>query len=247
MKFKLPDDPKERQQTLVLIGIGVAAVIYVLFTYVHKPMQAKKAECIKQIKTQENDIKQAKQVIKRIPRDQDDALQALDSVMQDSRRHLIHPRLGENYLLEATDYLETLAGELGMTLNGISDRGMTDAPKSDKRLKKNAFRVYTANVQLHGGMADIIRFLAALEERNPYLTVDTIQIVPSAQTPATHLVSINIMWPTWVDLAVELKVESKRAALEERILARQGRRAAAPATLPVPGSNDTASVEGTGK
>jgi len=212
--MKLPTDKKQRMQIFALIGIGAVILIYVLFSFVWTPFQAKKKEIRETIAQLTEQIDKAEAEIRLMDRDHRANIEALQKIKELSDRCILKPRL-TSYLLAARDVIDKHAENMGLTLEvkegGISD--IISAPSGGKTVPP--LKIYTAYVMMNAGYNDAVRLLRALEQENELLCVSSMSILGDSSKPDTHKIIFYVQWPIWTDSSMSDKLnEMLKAATE---------------------------------
>lgn len=195
--MKLPDDPKERNQYIILGVIVLAAVGYVLVQFVIKPGIAKRKLRAATIIELQDKIENAERTTGRIRADRDNALSMAKKVLEIADQYVLTPTLGGNFLLGAQDIIEKNARDAGVTLDAIRQSGEAKMPKSANRKQPNAFGSYTVTIQFSGSLNALAKFLQEVEDSNPYISVTSLTINPQANDPENHAFSLQVSWPIW--------------------------------------------------
>ena len=60
---------------------------------------------------------------------------------------------------------------------------------------------YAVEITLQGGFTPLTRFVAAMEEANPYLNVATRSITVQGNMPGRHQVRMSVEWPRYTGKA----------------------------------------------
>lgn len=211
--MKLPTDPKERTQILVLIGLVAVGVCVGIF-FAFKSLADSKKEMLVKIEELDSSLSKADAKIKRMQVDAVDNEAAVKEILDVSEDYVLTSVLG-NYQLVARDILEGIAKELELEIEPVRELGQAEIPYARG---PGVFNGYTARVTLFCGMHDLVKYLQKLEAQNPYLCVTGITIVERhRQSPNLHQVSFDVQWPVWSDpeLKDKLVERSKGDSLEE--------------------------------
>jgi hypothetical protein len=103
--------------------------------------------------------------------------------------------------------LDPLAARLGLTLQSIEESGLLDVPRPGKSTTPAFFKVYAVRVSLECGYEQMLAFLKAIEESNPYLAIVSVYVAGQEEKdPETHRVVIGVQWPVWA--SEELKEQA---------------------------------------
>jgi hypothetical protein len=213
--MKWPKDNKERVKMLVLIGMGVAVVIYLVIAGAVNPILTKR----KYYKTEINRIKgylvQARKKIKHTAQDQEDNYATILEIKKMTDNHLLKPQLGMSYLLSAKETLEEHAVAVGMSEKpSVREVGIVELPKPTGK-PNYAFKSYTAGVTMNCGLNDLIKYLKQIEEANPYACISRLSILTQSRTPGEHRVTFEIQWPVWANSEDEQTLELQLKEVEE--------------------------------
>ncbi|MFO7871500.1 MAG: hypothetical protein R6V03_08725 [Kiritimatiellia bacterium] len=211
--MKLPEDKNERKKVLMLIGLGTAAVIYGLYAGALKPLSAKKKQYESRIAEAEAFLKDASRDIEKMSEYHGTNRETLEELLSVADKYLLHPRLGGNYLLPATEELEKHRADLGIEFKNISEKGFTGVPKRPGSSRENMFRAYRVSVVLDCTYTDLLRFLRKIESDNPYVSVADLSVSGARKDNVElHSVKVDIQWPIWDDYR---KPEELRRKLAE--------------------------------
>ena len=103
-----------------------------------------------------------------------------------------------NTLSWATERLYTLARQVGVSIESMAGGGALwgGAPDASQPGGR-AFIPFSALVALQCSYADLLRFLQALEQDNPYVCVTSLVIEGREQMPEKHRVTLTLEWPSW--------------------------------------------------
>lgn len=201
--MKLPSDPKERNQILVLIGLVAIGVCVGIF-FGFKQLASAKKNVAQSIEETETELKKADAKIKRMAVDKVDNDAAVKEILDISDKYILTSVLG-NYQLVARDILESASRELGLKIEPVRELGQGTIPYPSG---PGDFKTYTARVSMNCGMHDLIKYLHKLESENPYLSITGISITErTVQSKDEHQVSFEVQWPIWGDPAVKDKLE----------------------------------------
>ena len=203
--MKLPTDKKERNKVLALVGIGAAAVLYVLFQVISGTVRSR-AKAAAAIDELEDNLKVANRGIEEAKRDRVKNDKFLATLQEKSNRYFLHPGLGMNYLLGVTATLEHLAEEAGVQIQSITERGLTRVPNPEM---PQLLKVYSVGVYLLCGYDDALRLVAGIEAGNPLACVSDLDITGNgSRDPENHSVRFDVQWLTWGDDSVRTRVET---------------------------------------
>jgi hypothetical protein len=213
--MKLPDDKKQRTQVLVLIGMGVLLVLVGLYFGIGYVRDRKKAIAQKTEELTEN-IRKANLEIDQMSKDRKVNTETLLRIKDLSERYLLKPRIGNSYVLPATEIVEGQAQKLDLATTEaalrVGELGLSDVGASRGKAALPV-RAYTAHVSLLCGYNDAVRLIRAIEDANPLLSVLNVSIVGRAAPHVdTHAVDFDVQWPVWSDQDMPGKLEARIAA-----------------------------------
>ncbi|MCK5529339.1 MAG: hypothetical protein KAI74_06615 [Kiritimatiellae bacterium] len=196
--MKLPDTKKERIQTIALIIIGIVFVIYVSGSYAIKPIINKRTEQLNRIEEVKSEIEMVQNVIRIVKSSQRLNNSVVAEIIQltETSNYVMKARLG-NYLIGATEIIETVAKRHEIEITSIRELPITDVPNTNKA--RNPFRLYNIRVNIECGMHDLISLLKDIEESNPYLSISAIEIMGGVASSGEHVTSFSVQWPIWRD------------------------------------------------
>lgn len=219
--MKLPETKQDKIKLLIVVIMASVLVLLGVVKGILDPLRKSKRDKLARLEQCESELASAQRVIKFLSRDQKRNVEALKQIKEVSDQHLLHPVLG-NYLLSATDIVETHAGSHGLKCDDIREIGITELPRTrtGKSTKKKgakansagtvSIRCYTVRVTLLAGYSQLVELLNDFEKSNPYLCVVEVQITGSAgNNPERHSVSFQLQWPIWNDPDVPGSVEQQ--------------------------------------
>lgn len=229
--IKLPDNPADRKKVIAALCIGGLGFVYLVFTFGIQPylagMQTRRARVVEL----EDSIWRAQNDLNSVDRNLEQNAQVVKDLLSasESLRYILRPSLG-NYLLVATEIINTAAAGLHLSIDNVSEVPRPPAPPAksketpasskDKETPPSAaarFAPYTVNVSLTGGLHPLIQFLNRLESANPYIILPRMVIMEQSEIdPERHFVSLHIQWPTWVDDDHPRRLEAELIADEDR-------------------------------
>jgi len=197
--MKLPENKKERLQVFVLIGIGVAAVLYAMTQLVVMPFFASKQELRSSLQTKKAKLEKAERELNFAPKiktEFDSVTGELDTII---RAHVLRPILG-SYLVGVSETLEMQARSCNIKLDEVQEIGVREPPRTGKKATvARAFKAYAVQVSVKASYEQTAAFLRKLEDMNPYLCVSDVRITGQPDSPETHRVTLRIEWPIEVE------------------------------------------------
>jgi hypothetical protein len=219
--MKLPDDKKERTKILLLIAIGAVAVLYGIFSGI---MMGQKSmnERVAKIEQLQEKLRKSELTVKRLNSDLLSSSNSLSELhdIANVRGWVLKDRLG-NFLLGATEVVEEQAKAAGALIGPIKEGGISQIPQGDNPVATNTFHIYTANVQMEGGVHALLRLLRGLESNNPYLCVSAVSITAQRGKPEKHAITFDVQWPIWADPKGPSKLEEQVEALKRNTPSQQ--------------------------
>jgi len=212
--MKLPEDSEERKKIFMLIGIGVAAACYVLYSFGISPYLQHKQEKRAKIEELEGKIWRAQLDVRKTKtylQENNDVIAKIIDVSE-NKLQILHPNLG-NYLLVASDIINRQADNLNLVTDEIRE---IPAPKKlDEDQDPDAddaprFNTYKVNVNIKCSFAELTQLLQALENENPYLCITRIGVVGQKDDVMKHAISFDVEWPTWVNSKQPIKLVAQQ-------------------------------------
>jgi hypothetical protein len=212
--MKLPEDKKERAKVLLLVAIGVIAVLYGLFSAIMMIQKSMKDRATK-IEQLHEKLRKAELTVKRMTSDVLSSSNSLTELhdIASVQGLVLRDRLG-NYLLGATEVVESQAKAANAQIGSIKEGGISPIPQGDNPSTTNTFHIYTATIQMEGGVHALLRLLRGLEASNPYLCVSSVGITAQNGKPDRHAITFDVQWPIWADPKAPAKLEEQVAALK---------------------------------
>ena len=223
--MKLPEDKKERQKILMLIGIGVAAVAYGIWSFVFAPKLAERSSSEAAVAELQTKMEDAQEEIRRAPLVERDLRAAYSNIIELSERHMLHPRLGSSYILPAREIINRHARTLNIEGVVVEEVGLIAMPRPKEAAKPKpkkgeeqetqatdkpatpespstpppTIQAYAARITATCSYEDLRRWCEAMEKENPMLAICNIMITAQPEDPLKHLVTFEALWPTWID------------------------------------------------
>jgi hypothetical protein len=208
--MKLPTDKKERMKVFLMIGIGVALVLFVGIFYGIAPVLKSRSDTQAKILELKAQLDQAVKESKQSQPDIAKSREALLKLKNISEKYLLRPILN-SYVLPAQDVIETEAKKLGIKA-AVTEVSLGEIPGRQSTKTK----AYTAHVALECGYNQFIKLVQRIEAANPYFCITAISITGQpAKDPRRHSITFDIQWPTWVDLEMPDKLDAQLEKLNE--------------------------------
>lgn len=203
--MKLPTDKKERNKVLMLVGVGAAAVLYVLFQVISGTVRSR-SKAIDTIAELDTKLKESRRDIAEGKNDREKNEDILAALQAKSNRHFLHPGLGKNYLLGVTATLEQMSARTGVPIQSITERGLLTVPNPEM---PNLLKTYSVGIYLLCGYEDALRLVKEIENSNPLVCVSDLDITGNAgRDPENHTIRFDVLWLTWGDESVRDRIES---------------------------------------
>jgi len=207
--MKLPEKRSERLKLIGLIVVVVLAAFYGVYVAVsgHFARVREQATKIDELKRK---LEAAQTAVKQMERDLGANAMIVDSIINTALRQggVLRDRLG-NYLLSAQEILETYAKRSNVSLDTITEVGISQLPQMGSKGQAGNFRGYTVRVGLQCGLHELVRLFANIETNNPYVSVLGLSIVGQPDKPDRHSVSFEIQWPIWADTSLPAMLETQ--------------------------------------
>ncbi|OGV62096.1 MAG: hypothetical protein A2498_07725 [Lentisphaerae bacterium RIFOXYC12_FULL_60_16] len=220
MKFKLPDDPQERNKMLALIGIFAVLILVGIGYGVITPYSSAKKTASIRLEQVRDELEKARKEINKRKFEIRRNLEALTRIEAINDTHMLKPILG-NYLLAATAIVDRHCRATGVARAAQpSEIGMSSplpvVPTGRGAVSRSS-QAYTARITLREGLAGVIRLIRSIETENPYISIPSLTIQGNPGTPERHKVTIDLQWPVWMDdeTPARIKEALKRDAVED--------------------------------
>jgi hypothetical protein len=208
--MKFPEDKKQRNQMFILIGLGVAIVLVVVYFGVSWLVGFKKSNEAKRVEFKDK-IDAANREIDMKSKDEKLRKDVLEKTKDISDKYVLNPTLG-SYVLPAAKKLAAYASAVNIVLENKDIREMgTSELGTDKG--NPILQVYTARVGLQCSYNDLVRLLREIESSNPYVSVTDIAVAGRRETDKEkHSVQFEVQWLIWRDPEMPKKVADQLAA-----------------------------------
>ncbi len=233
--MKLPDDPKERKQLMILGAIMAAGLLFGVFKGADALLLSKKVDAEKKVEELEHKIRKAQKQIKRMNSMDKMNLDLIKEIKTVSSDYILRDQLG-SYLLVAQEQMEDAARNSKTTIAPVQEIGIGKMPAPPPQQQFSAegkelpmgppatyaLRHYTARITVENGLHDMIRIIKEAERVNPYFCVSGIEIIAQEETPGKHEMTFDAQWPIWddnennhmtVDILARLREEDEDAPL----------------------------------
>jgi hypothetical protein len=208
--MKLPTDKKERMKVFLMIGIGVALVLFVGIFYGIAPILKSRSDTKAKIVELRAQLDQAVKETKQSQPDIAKSRETLLKLKTTSEKYLLRPILN-SYVLPAQDVIETETKKLALKAT-VTEVSLGEIP--GRRSTKT--KAYTAHVSLECGYNQLVKLVRQIEAVNPYFCITAISITGQpARDPRRHSVTFDVQWPTWGDLEMADKLDAQLEKLNE--------------------------------
>ena len=122
--------------------------------------------------------------------------------LRDLQSQILRPRLGGNYILSATEYVEEAARTANIAVQPLREIGRLDAPGNGSPA---AWRLYEVRLSLTGTYHDVEALAGALESTSPCFRISGLTLTGRPDSPEKHLATLTLQWPIWAeDFGAEL-------------------------------------------
>ncbi len=216
--MKLPENKQERTKIFIMIGLGVSLVLLGLVQGIINPLRNSRTAKFARMEECKTSVEKARKEIRAAARSFDRRMDTLKSIRDISERHILHPVLG-NYLLQATDIIETHAETLDIAIEPVREVGLSDIPP-DKSNAERLLKAYTVRVNMIASYRDAVRLMREIEINNPYACTTSLIIRPRPNEDLeNHNVTIEVQWPVWADPEFPKEIDEQ---LKEEISKQEG-------------------------
>jgi len=218
--MKLPQDKNERNKVLGLVGLGIAIVCYVGYTFGVKPFLQKRQDFFNNISELEDKLWKADKDIGMIPSYFEQNNKIISGIIDisENKLQILHPNLG-NYLLVASDIIDRHADYFNLTVTSIKEVASPESfsKNNDTEDPKAArFKPYTVNVSLECSFYELEKLIGSIEKENPYLCITRIGVIGQPENVMKHSVSFYVQWPIWVDEKHPIKLIAQQMIAKSR-------------------------------
>lgn len=204
--MKLPDDPKQRMQVFILIGIGAAILLSLLYFMVTTPVIDARRRALDRLETVRHNLDQANAELARMPRYKNERDLVFHQIREISSNHILHPVFG-TYILGVRELIERTAAETAFQIEALRQVGIAGMPIKPGEGNEPFFNTYSVQVSGSAPYESLVLFLRRLEEGNPFIAVSGLTVATQPDKPESHAISMTIQWPVWVDENIEPKEE----------------------------------------
>ncbi|TAN38159.1 MAG: hypothetical protein EPN23_03070 [Verrucomicrobia bacterium] len=181
---------KEQKQIALLIGIGVVVLLAILYQFALQPMVDSAAQHKRELAGLRVNLDKAAKTLEQEARTRADTF-ALKNRLETVTNSLIPP-FGNSFSW-ATEQIYQTAKEVGVDIDSVSGGGQASVAGAEGR----TFLPFTTQMAMQCSYADLIRFLRALETKNPLVVITTLSVEGREQNGERHPVSLSIEWPSW--------------------------------------------------
>lgn len=208
--MKLPEDKKERTKVLGLMAIGVGATIYVLARYAVVPIIKANKENAERITAVRDILQKADAEVKLIHRDREANEQAMAEIKRVSDNHLLHPSMGINYQIPASEVIDSIEKKCDFSL-GTPMATMGGLIPGTSLPANRDLKSFSMGVGVDCSFATFVRLIRAIKAENPYIVLSRVSVSAQAKTPEQHRAGFTMSWPIWSDpkMVDTIKEQSK--------------------------------------
>lgn len=118
----------------------------------------------------------------------------------------------ENPLSWATEKIYTLAREIGLDVQSVSETGTSVTLQLQGEKRERTFGAYAVRIVVDCSYKETRRFVELLESSNPYLCVSGIKVDAKPNSPEVHAVNLMVEWPIWIDTGLAVKILNEEDA-----------------------------------
>lgn len=212
-----------RHRTILLGGVGVA-VFGAMAWFTLRPLLTQKSAAAHELAALEEKIQAADLLMKQETRLREDLAQATQELRTAFRDHL---PTAAGALSWSTARVYQYARLAGLEIEAIKDVKLPPPPWEKKKgfaapssggdaegvppppggtaaaepRSTRQFVPYAVEITLQGGYTPLTRFVAAMEEGNPYLNVVALSITVQGNAPERHQVRMSVEWPRYTGKA----------------------------------------------
>lgn len=181
---------KQQIQILVLGLIAIVAVVFILIQFLLVPLinEWKRNKVL--AREAQAKLEEYRTVIRSRTTIQDQIDVAHEKIREASA-YIPLPVLG-NYLLGMETQLRAWAQDLDVRIMGVTENDTSE-------LDGSVFKVYRVRVIAQCGYHDLARYLRVIEANNPWISVSGITVIPRADSPDKHDVTLMVAWLIWAD------------------------------------------------
>lgn len=193
MKINWSSLTKEQKQITLLIGMGVLFVLASIYEFVLQPLMTSAVKLKEDIARVHERNAKATMALGQEGRLQADVL-ALKAQLTGMTNTLVPP-FG-NVLTWVTEQIYLTAKDVGVEIEGLAGTSQAWGAEAGSR----SFAPFAAQMNLQCSYEDLLRFLRALETKNPLVTVTTMSIEGREQNAGHHRIGLSVEWPNWGQL-----------------------------------------------
>jgi hypothetical protein len=213
--MKLPTDKKERMKWLAIIVVGSLAAVFVAIYFGIIPILQKRSQLKAEIADLQDKLENAKKESKQKDRDVESNRKTLLSIKDISSKYIIKPVLN-NYVLMASDFIESQAKKAGFKSVTVSEKGFANIAVRAGDESTKTVKAYMVSVSVQCGYNDFVKLIRQIESANPFYCVTAISIGGQpAKDPRQHVIAFDIQWPTWIDVDMPNKLDAQLSQLAE--------------------------------
>ena len=219
--MKLPEDKNERMKILALVFIGAAGVLYAAVQLGIAPLLAAKREKADRITELTESLALARTKAGQIRILKEQNRKVIAELVEISDEHILRRRLG-NLKLGAEEVIERSASAAGVNVLPLRELGVSEIPggATAKRGRGDSssqghFKVYGVQIDVVGGLQEMIQLLKQIESVNPCLCISGLSIEAQPSTPAVHKMWVEVQWPIWADPLTPDEIAEQLKEMEE--------------------------------
>jgi Tfp pilus assembly protein PilO len=182
---------KEQKQITALIGVGAVILLVALYQFVLRPMVESAEQHKRELTDLRGNLDKAAKALEREMRTEAETA-VLKQQLEIAERHHVAPCI--NTLSWVTEQIFQTAKEVGLEIDSVAGSGMS---ATSAGMEARTFLPFTSQTSLMCNYAELLRFLRALETKNPLVMITSLSVEGRAQKDNRQQVGLTLEWPTW--------------------------------------------------
>ncbi|HNR94254.1 MAG TPA: hypothetical protein PKM67_07510 [Kiritimatiellia bacterium] len=192
MKFE--ELNKEQKQKVVLVIMGAAALLYVLYQFVVMPGISRMGKAKDELEILQAEMEKIGHALSSGTRLRTDLEKSVEDLKISSTRYIVP---ADNPLAWAIERVYECADPLQVEIESVSPL-MSTVPWERSAAAARLFNPYTVKVVTRCGYFTLTELIRLLETSNPYVCVSDLRIKGTTDL-MKHDVEFMLSWPKWAD------------------------------------------------
>ncbi len=194
MKFDWSSLKKEQQQAIILVGMWVFGGLFALYFFVLQPFLKNRGQATGNLDELETNIQKAEAAMTGNSKVRIEHATTVKELNRATEEYIVPM---ENPLAWVTRKVYAVARTVGIEVEAVSENVVGGGAWDTLTRTERYFKPYSVRIVTGGSYAQVLQFIHALEQGNPYLTVSSIGMGVNDAKPTRHSVDVSVDFPMW--------------------------------------------------